>query len=140
MSELCPHGRLTTAFCEPCAHDKIAGESGWLEIKGESPWSINISQEYSVEREPTGLDAPYYDLPKNIHSAQDLIEYLRLDFANGNILKSLIREHGAQTKTTDTLYEAQKRFYFAERHLRRVQKDQEVRRRLPNATETGETS
>ena len=123
----CPHGKLTTAYCEPCAHDKIAADV------------LVTSFMLGVEREPTGLDAPYYDLPENIHSAQDLIEYLRLDFANGNILKSLIREHGAQTKTTDTLYEAQKRFYFAERHLRRVQKDQEVRRRLPDATEGDET-
>jgi len=87
------------------------------------------------EREPTGLDAPYYDLPANIHSAQDLIEYLDLDFANGNILKSLIRENGSQTKATDELYEAEKRYYFAERHLRNVQRKQACRRRLPNGSE-----
>ena len=91
------------------------------------------------ENKPTGLHAEYYDLPDNVRSAQDLIEYLNLDFANGNILKSLIREHGTQTKATDALYEAEKRYYFAKRHLQRVQREQEVRRRLPDDASGDET-
>lgn len=76
-----------------------------------------------MQKTNSGLDAGYYDFPEGIRSAQDLIEYLRLDFSNGNILKSLVREHGPQTKGTDALYEAEKRFYFAERHLMRVRGD-----------------
>ena len=79
-----------------------------------------------VERKPTGLDAAYYDLPENIHSAQDLIEYLGLNFANGNILKSLVRQHGSTTKETDELYETEKRYYFAKRELERVRRSNEM--------------
>jgi hypothetical protein len=65
------------------------------------------------------LDAPYYDFPAR--NAQELIEYLGLDFTNGNILKSLVREYGPTTKKTTALYEAEKRYYYAHRHLLRVQ-------------------
>lgn len=71
----------------------------------------------------SGLNSEYYDLPTNIHSAQDLIEWLGLDFSNGNILKSLIREHNpGEKKQTDQKYEAEKRLYFAARHYARVSK------------------
>jgi hypothetical protein len=76
--------------------------------------------------QPSGLDAPYYDLPDNVRTAQDLIEWLDLNFANGNIFKSLIREHNPDAeKGTDPLYEAEKRLYFATRHYERVRSLQE---------------
>ena len=88
----------------------------------------------------SGLDCDYYDFPESIHSAQDMIEWLNLNFANGNILKSLIRESGAATKETDTLYEAEKRYFFAGRELERVRNlpcGEEARQRLSNGSKTG---
>ena len=132
MNEICNHGRVVGHTCLDCP-DGVAVQDFDLSNNNEQEEKMN------VERQPTGLDAPYYDLPENIHSAQDLIEYLDLNFANGNILKSLIREHGAQTKATDTQYEAEKRYYFAKRHLSKVQREKEIRRRLPNVPEGEET-
>ena len=95
-----------------------------------------------AERPPTGLDAPYYDIPPTVKCIQDAVEYLNLNFANGNILKSLWREHGAQTKNTDALYEAEKRFYFAKRELERVRnlpKREEAGGRLPDGPKGDKT-
>ena len=144
MSELCPHGRIWTAFCAPCA----AQVEGYSVSRTEMPEVVEaqdkltkryrdiVDKDYiEAERTPTGLDAQYYDLPDNIKSAQDLIEYLGLNFANGNILKSLVRQYGSATKGTDEIYEVEKRFFFAQRELQRVQREKEVRRRLPDATE-----
>ena len=74
-----------------------------------------------METKPSGLDAAYYDFPDGMKSAQDLIEHLGLDFANGNILKSLVRQYGPKTKLTHAKYEAEKRYFFAKRHLARFE-------------------
>ena len=109
----------------------------WSKIWGDH------NKEPAIEREVkmnSGLDCDYYDFPGNIHSAQDMIEWLNLNFANGNILKSLIRESGAATKETDQLYEAEKRYYFAGRELERVRNlpsGEEARQRLSNGSKTG---
>ena len=116
MTELCPHGRHEGAVCLEC--DEI---DAYI-------MRLNKNWDGGIERQPTGLDAPYYDLPPNVRDAQDLIEYLGLNFANGNIMKSLIRQYGSQTKATDDLYEAEKRFYFAQRELLRVQTEQRLSR------------
>ena len=144
IDNLCPHDRSEGACCGKCA------ANGWPSANkdGDKPYATSTLPprafagpfyeggkkvyEGNPERdrarydagfrsEPSGLDAPYYDFPKNIHCAQDMIEWLGLDFANGNILKSLIREYGPTTKKTSPLYEAEKRFYFSQRHLRSVQ-------------------
>src|SRR5210317_1873147 len=108
----------------PCPHGKYEGQ-----VCTECPGGIVKP----YERKPTGLDAAYYDLPDNIRSAQDLIEYLELNFANGNILKSLVRQYGSTTKETDELYEAEKRYFFAKRELERVRRNHEVERRFQSA-------
>ena len=103
IDNLCPHGRITTAYCEPCK-----------------------AQEYAGAMPPTadpqnGLNATYYDFPP-MTTAQDMIEYLDLNFSQGNILKSLIRENNPNAKKeTTTLYEAEKRFFYAKRDLRALQ-------------------
>ena len=160
--QACAHGRHIGAYCEQCVEEQLedfpnhywtpphkeidetvldslldAAEIGSLATEEELKEKIAND---AFERQATGLDAPYYDLPDNIHSTQDLIEYLDLNFANGNILKSLIRQYGSQTKATEDIYEAQKRYYFAKRELQRVQREQSVRRRLPDVTERGEGS
>ena len=108
---VCAHGRHATAYCGECASDEIQEDF-------KKPAMKNSKK----SDQPNGLDAPYYDLPEGVNTAQDLIEWLDLNFANGNILKSLIREHNPNAKKkTDELYEAEKRYFFASRHLRRVQ-------------------
>ena len=136
--ELCPHGRHIGAVCLPCEEEKL--------IYGTNP-DYEYVDPYDIlpkrveEREPNGLDSPYYDLPGNILDCQDLIEWLGLDFSNGNILKSLVREHNPDGgKETDALYEAEKRFYFASRHLERVrnmQKKKDRRKEHSPGTEEG---
>ena len=142
--ELCPHGRVVGHVCLDCSTGTAEYNPcyiGPMEITYHPPeWSkpehdnlgvreINLDEEVvTYERKPSGLDAAYYDLPENIHSAQDLIEFLGLNFANGNILKSLIRQHGSQTKATDELYETEKRFYFAKRELERVRRGNDLER------------
>ena len=154
MNEICNHGRVAGHTCLDCP-DGVASEGEWLDcskdytirvrdnpagqVVGDWKPLSSLNEVEICERQPTGLDAPYYDLPENIHSAQDLIEYLDLNFANGNILKSLVRQYGSATKNTEEIYEAEKRYFFAERELRRVQKAKEVRRRLPNVPEGEET-
>ena len=133
MTELCPHGRHEGAVCLECdvIDDYIkslnTGWDGGLD-GGDDERNEKLNKLLHIERQPTGLDAPYYDLPPNVRDAQDLIEYLGLNFANGNIMKSLIRQYGSQTKATDDLYEAEKRFYFAQRELLRVQTEQRLSR------------
>ena len=120
MSELCPHGRLTTAFCEPCGFDKQTAE--FLAMDKPAGKIVKKSDQ------PSGSDAPYYDFPEGIRTTMDMIEWLELDFGNGNILKSLVRENNPDAKKeTTALYEAEKRFYYAQRHLRRVSAMQEER-------------
>jgi hypothetical protein len=138
QSELCQHGRHRGAVCLEC--DEVDSflknglifdprhtwptytvrEDGYMQL--EKPAMKNSKK----TEQPNGLDAEYYDLPDTVRTAQDMIEWLNLNFANGNILKSLIRENNpdAQKETTE-LYEAEKRFFYAERHLRRVRALQE---------------
>ena len=113
----------------------------------DDDWNVYNSTDQNVyhviaqeDKMNSGLDCDYYDFPESIHSAQDMIEWLNLNFANGNILKSLIRESGAATKETDTLYEAEKRYFFAGRELERVRNlpsGEEARQRLSNGSKTG---
>jgi len=105
---LCPHGRHNTAVCIPCAEEEYVDP-------------FDMKPEHVEEKQNNGLDAEYYDLPENVRCVQDLIEWLKLDFSNGNILKSIVREHNPDDKKhTDALYEAEKRYFFASRHLQRV--------------------
>ena len=119
LTKLCPHGRLTTAYCEPCGLKKAHEMYDELSLQeAHNLAEIGLAE---METRHSGLDQPYYDFPEDIHSCQDMIEWLELGFSNGNILKSLVREHGPTKKETSELYEAEKRYYFALRHLRHVQ-------------------
>src|SRR5210317_1930209 len=121
--ELCPHGRHVGAVCLECS-EQLINDIAERELIEEyvDPYDDPLSWEWVNEEQESGLDAPYYDFPDNIHSAMDLIEYLNLDFSQGNILKSIIRENNpnAQKKTTQ-LYEAEKQYYYASRRLRSLQ-------------------
>lgn len=120
--ELCPHGRHVGAYCEPCAEDKLdLSIFDYVDPFDMKPERVEKKQE-------SGLDAPYYDFPANIHSAMDLIEWLNLDFSQGNILKSIIRENNPNAKKKTTpLYEAEKQYYYSERRLRSLRKKEATR-------------
>ena len=113
MKGLCPHDRSIGHVCLECPSGTAEGED---DVQVYPPYKT-IEQEVKMN---SGLDCDYYDFPENIHCAQDMIEWLGLNFAEGNILKSLVRQYGAETKETEAIYEAQKRFYFASRELERV--------------------
>lgn len=99
--------------------DKEVWSEGATEINWDIDYDWDMDQEFGYQ--PSGLDAKYYDIPGHIKDCQDLIEWLKLDFSNGNILKSIVRENNPNaSKETDALYEAEKRFYFASRHLENV--------------------
>lgn len=118
--ELCPHGRHIGAVCVPCEEEaEKRAHDMWEKLH---PDGIPMPGPQLSPTKSSGLDAPYYDFPKSITCAQDMIEWLGLDFANGNVLKSLVREYGTTKKKTSALYEAEKRYFFAKRHLRNVQK------------------
>ena len=119
--EECPHGRHEGAYCEPCEEAKLE-----CDLCGD-PECPEPMLPPVVSRQ-SGLNASYYDFPVDkdghvtIRNAQDMIEWLDLNFSNGNILKSLIRENNPiSQKDTNELYEAEKRYYYAHRHLRSVQ-------------------
>ena len=112
ITELCEHKVLTTGFCMPCAKkkaNKLYEDQKARQYAGAIP----------PNDMPSGLNAPYYDWPETIRCAQDLIEYLNLDFAQGNIIKSIVRENNPNgSKETTAIYEAEKQFFYSERRLR----------------------
>jgi hypothetical protein len=81
--------------------------------------------EVQPDKRSSGMNAPYYDIPEWVKDTQDLIEWLErggLRWSCINMLKSIIREYNPDaSKETSALYEAEKRFYYADRHLRQVQ-------------------
>ena len=114
----CGCGRHDGAYCERRAY---------LEIEEEYVDPFDMKPERVEKKPESGLDAPYYDFPDNIHSAMDLIEWLDLDFSQGNILKSIIRENNPNAKKkTSPIYEAEKQFYYAERRLRGLREKEAV--------------
>ena len=146
MKGLCPHDRSIGHVCLKCpsgtAEEMVWGHQETTYPLGSCAHPVNSWADACIvnSKMNSGLDCDYYDFPESIHSAQDMIEWLNLNFANGNILKSLIRESGAATKETDTLYEAEKRYFFAGRELERVRNlpcGEEARQRLSNGVKTG---
>ena len=96
--EMCEHGRHIGAVCLPCAEKEMiydkSVEFGVADYYNPPDYvdPFDMKPERVEKKQESGLDAPYYDFPDNIHSAMDLIEWLNLDFSQGNILKSIIRE------------------------------------------------
>lgn len=124
--QLCPHGRhydpedpSAGAVCEPC-REQEENPLDWVWVDG-------------VKERQSGMNASYYDFPCT--NAQELIEWLDLDFANANILKSLIRENNPLAKkNTDELYEAEKKYYYALRNLNKANAAyEEAKERYANA-------
>lgn len=121
---LCIHGRSEGAVCIPCAEEDYSIQKGATGLDdGKATGSTSDVGSTPTASTKSGLNALYYDFPENIRTTMDLIEWLDLDFAQGNILKSIIRENNPNVKKETTpLYEAEKQFYYAERRLRNMQK------------------
>ena len=119
--QLCPHGRHVGAVCLECSEELI-NDIAERELIEEYVDPFDMKPEPVEKQQESGLDAPYYDFPDTIHSAMDLIEWLNLDFSQGNILKSIIRENNPNVqKKTTRLYEAEKQYYYSSRRLRSLQ-------------------
>jgi hypothetical protein len=71
--------------------------------------------EFHPEREATGLDGPYYDLPEGATQLQDLIEYKDMNFSVGNIFKATYRLNDKATRQ----YNLEKIIFYAQRELDR---------------------
>ena len=154
MYEECPHGRHKGAYCEPCAENAFARwvaitQLGTAEftpsesVPGAEHYkdprdnplffsypvdSIDTSQKPVEKQEQSGLNAEYYDFPPNCKSTMDLVEWLEeggMSIAEFNILKSIIRSNNPNAKKKTTrLYEAEKQYYYSERRLRALQKNE----------------
>ena len=62
----------------------------------------------------------FYEIPNTVNDVDDLCEYLELNFAQGNILKSLWINKGQRHKGTNELREAKKRVHYSQRELNRI--------------------
>jgi hypothetical protein len=65
----------------------------------------------------------FYQIPEWVNDVDDLCEYLELNFASGNILKSLWANKGKRHAATDSIREAKKRVHYANRELDRLEKN-----------------
>jgi hypothetical protein len=71
------------------------------------------------DKEGNGGRTPIqYDLPKNAEQLQDLIEYRNMNFAQGEIFKSLYR--GETCTHSTALREARKQVWYAQREVARL--------------------
>ena len=138
MKGLCPHGRSIGHVCLKCPSGTA---EACLPVSGYDGdvYTVIANEGISFygEQMNSGLDCDYYDFPESIHCAQDLIEYLGLNFAEGNIVKSFVRQYGPKTKETDPKYEVEKRYFFAKREYERMcnmPNREEARQRLSNGS------
>jgi hypothetical protein len=63
----------------------------------------------------------FYEIPNCVNDVDDLCEFLGLNFAQGNILKSLWSNKGRRHSATNPLREAKKRKHYADRELKRIE-------------------
>jgi hypothetical protein len=73
-----------------------------------------------------GGSASYYELPANARELQDLIEYRDMNFAVGNIFKAAYRLNATETHS-NYARDLRKIIWFAERELKRHQREEEER-------------
>lgn len=67
-----------------------------------------------------GSDTPYYDIPQNAKNVQDIIEHFEMNFAQGNILKSIWCCNIGRHSGTDYERDLNKIIWFANRELKRI--------------------
>lgn len=66
-----------------------------------------------------GSKNSFYELPTWVKDVDDLAEYLKLSFDEGNILKSLWCNIGNRHDATNPLREARKGLHYSQRRLNR---------------------
>lgn len=69
----------------------------------------------------SGADGSYYKLPEGATELQDIIEAKKMNFARGNIMKSIYRM--GEKDGVDEIYDLEKIIFFATRELNRLKKD-----------------
>lgn len=70
-----------------------------------------------------GGSSGYYELPPGAKEIQDLVEYRDMNFAVGNIFKAAYRL--GRKAGNDLEYELRKIIWYAERELKRLEKQQQ---------------
>ena len=132
MTSLCPHGRLETAYCEPCAEvqaidpppevlEKIKQRLASQTCKHGEPWG-DCPCCYEVkpyQPEQSKHDAPYYDFHEGVRCVQDLIETNEMSWNQANILKAVVR-WGCKGGSSSLEYDIEKIIWFANRALSEV--------------------
>jgi len=75
----------------------------------------------------SGGSTVYYELPEGAEEIQDLIEYKKMDFAQGNVFKASYRV--GSKSGIDELYDWKKIKWFAERKIMQLEKLEELDRK-----------
>ncbi len=73
------------------------------------------------EKEHSGGSNDIYKIPEDVNDVLDIIEFLGLNFAEGNILKAIYRI--GRKPNTSKKYDLEKIKFFAERELGRIRDD-----------------
>lgn len=72
-----------------------------------------------------GSKNDFYNIPDWVEDVDDLTEYLKLDFFDGNILKSLWYNIGDRHSGTNRKREARKGLHYSNRRVKKVLKEEE---------------
>jgi hypothetical protein len=131
MSEetsLCPHERLTTAYCPDCAIEADLYQPRGLDppeqrIKiADCVHGIRIDRYCPMcdtEQIHTGGSSSYYDLPRGATRLHDVIRGKNMEWTQANIFKAAYRWR----EKPDLQYNIEKILWFAEdekKHLKRL--------------------
>lgn len=120
MNSLCPHDRLTTAYCEDCLleaeiyvpNKKIKVDN--LSTAEEEEWEWIKANNCTLE--PDGGSSSYYDLPEGATRLQDLL--VGMSWNQGNIFKAAYRWDVKPNK----LYNLKKILWFVQEAIEREER------------------
>jgi len=79
-----------------------------------------VMKEIENESANNGGDTDYYDIPKNALVLQDLIEYKKMNFSQGNIAKAIYRMN--DYSHSSAVRDLNKIIWYAQRELERLSK------------------
>lgn len=88
-----------------------------------SPFAIDASKIVVKEGSTShnnGGKTDYYDLPKDVKCCQDIIEWRKMNFQQGNIFKVAFTFNQGRHDATTYERELNKIIYFAQRELERI--------------------
>lgn len=118
MNKLCPHGRLTTGYCEPCAEKEYPPQCFADPVPKITTCTGNSMQksdcllhdDKTCKECPDGGSSDYYDLPPNCDRLHDVIRNKDMAWSQANIFKAAYR----WSEKPDLLYNLRKIKWFVE--------------------------